>query len=232
MEKIIYFAEDEINIRIAITAFLEKEGYQVKAFETGDLLFDAFLLTVPDLVILDVMMPGNSGFTICEKIRMTSTVPIIMLTARGTDDDYTTGISLGADDYLTKPFSPIKLVMRVKALFRRLDMEDSKSVLTSSVVEFGDIAINTDTMQITCRGSELKLTITELSFLLYLMRNHDKAIARDELLSAVWEYDCEVETRVTDDTVKRLRKKLVDANSNVSVETVRGYGFRIGNKDE
>lgn len=236
MDKLIYFAEDEANIRIAIAAFLEKEGYQVKAFETGDLLFEAFLSTVPDLVILDVMMPGSSGFVICEQIRTTSNVPIIMLTARGSDEDYTTGITLGSDDYLTKPFSPIKLVMRVKALFRRLEIADSatgsKDDTGSLLVRYADIAINTDTMQSFCNGVELKLTITELNFLLYLLKNQEKAVARDELLSAVWDYEVEVETRVTDDTVKRIRKKLATAGSKVVVETVWGFGFRVGMQDE
>ena len=236
MDKLIYFAEDEANIRIAIAAFLEKEGYQVKAFENGDLLLKAFLSTVPDLVILDVMMPGSSGFTICEQIRLTSNVPIIMLTARGSDEDYTTGISLGSDDYLTKPFSPIKLVMRVKALFRRLEMVEHPLVSTekegSEIIEYADITINVDNMQSFCQQVELKLTITELNFLLYLIKNQEKAVARDELLAAVWDYECAVETRVTDDTVKRLRKKLTAAGSDVQIATVWGYGFRIGTRDE
>jgi len=235
MDKLIYFAEDEANIRIAVAAFLEKEGYQVKTFENGDLLFDEFLATVPDLVILDVMMPGSDGFIICEQIRRTSNVPIIILTARGSDEDYITGISLGSDDYLTKPFSPIKLVMRVKALFRRLEMAEpltSKELKIAEIVEYDDITINVDNMQSFCQGVKLKLTITELNFLLYLLKNQDKAVARDELLSAVWDYEREVETRVTDDTVKRLRKKLMAAGSDVQIETVWGYGFRIGVKGE
>lgn len=235
MDKLIYFAEDEANIRIAVAAFLEKEGYQVKTFENGDLLFDEFLATVPDLVILDVMMPGSNGFIICEQIRRTSNVPIIILTARGSDEDYITGISLGSDDYLTKPFSPIKLVMRVKALFRRLEMAEpltSKELKVAEIVEYADITINVDNMQSFCQGVKLKLTITELNFLLYLLKNQEKAVARDELLSAVWDYEREVETRVTDDTVKRLRKKLMAAGSDVQIETVWGYGFRIGVKGE
>lgn len=231
MKKLIYFAEDEMSIRVAITAFLVKEGYDVQAFENGDLLFDQFSKVVPDLVILDIMMPGSSGFVICEKLRTISDVPIIMLTARGSDEDYALGITLGGDDYLTKPFSPIKLVMRVKALFRRLEMVESTVITPTKQVDtivYGDITINTDMMQSFCQQVELKLTITELNFLLYLIQNQEKAVTRDELLSAVWDYECEVETRVTDDTVKRLRKKLTNANSRVTVETVWGYGFRIG----
>ena len=234
MKKLIYFAEDEAAIRNGITAFLEKEGYTVVAFENGDLLYDDFIKLAPDLVILDVMMPGSSGFIICTKIRAMSTVPIIMLTARGSDEDYTTGISLGSDDYLTKPFSPVKLVQRVNALFRRLEMEPPVSTKSENVskVEYADITIHTDTMKCHCRGMALKLTNTELKLLLHLMKSPGKAVSRDELLSAVWEHEYVFETRVTDDTVKRLRKKLTDAGTVVIIETVWGFGFRIGVKDE
>jgi len=233
MNKLIYLAEDEANIRIPIKAFLEKEGYTVNAFENGDLLFEEFSQKQADLVILDVMMPGSSGFIICTKIRAMSNIPIIMLTARGSDEDYTTGISLGSDDYLTKPFSPIKLVMRVKALFRRLEMESTGIEVTSNhKIEYGDISIDVDNLTTLCKGIELRLTNTELKFLMHLMRHKDKAISRDELLSKIWEHEYAIETRVTDDTVKRLRKKLSDIDSQVLIETVWGFGFRIGLKNE
>ena len=234
MSKLIYIAEDEANIRIPVTAFLEKEGYTVTAFENGDLLFDEFNNHAPDLVILDVMMPGSSGFIICTKIRAVSNIPIIMLTARGSDEDYTTGISLGSDDYLTKPFSPVKLVMRVKALFRRLEMESpaSHSLPASNKIEYADITIDSDNLTTYCKGVELKLTNTELKFLLYLIKHKDKAISRDELLTKIWEHEYAIETRVTDDTVKRLRKKLIDVGSDTLIETVWGFGFRIGVKSE
>jgi len=234
MSKLIYIAEDEANIRIPIKAFLEKEGYMVTAFENGDLLFDEFSKQVPDLVILDVMMPGSSGFIICTKIRAISTVPIMMLTARGTDEDYTTGISLGSDDYLTKPFSPLKLVMRVKALFRRLEMESPvpHALPTTNKIEYADITIDSDNLTTYCKGVELKLTNTELKFLMHLIKYKDKAVSRDELLAKIWEHEYAIETRVTDDTVKRLRKKLISVNSDILIETVWGFGFRIGTKSE
>ena len=234
MSKLIYIAEDEANIRIPIKAFLEKEGYIVKAFENGDLLFDEFSERSPDLIILDVMMPGSSGFIICTKIRAVSDIPIIMLTARGSDEDYTTGISLGSDDYLTKPFSPVKLVMRVKALFRRLSMASSATLTepTNQKIEYADITIDSDNLMTYCKGALLKLTNTELKFLMHLIKCKDKAVSRDELLTKIWEHEYAIETRVTDDTVKRLRKKLADANSDTLIETIWGFGFRIGKKSE
>jgi len=121
--KRIYIADDETNIRLAIKAFLESAGYHVEDFQNGDLLMSAFNESPADLVILDVMMPGSNGFVICREIRKTSRVPVILLTARDSDLDYATGLDLGSDDYITKPFSPMALTMRVKALFRRMEFD-------------------------------------------------------------------------------------------------------------
>ncbi|MCL2169946.1 MAG: response regulator transcription factor [Defluviitaleaceae bacterium] len=121
--KRIYIADDETSIRTAIKAFLENAGFYVRDFENGDLLLEAFGEDPADLVILDVMMPGSNGFVVCRALRTFSTVPIIMLTARDSDLDYATGLDLGSDDYLIKPFSPIALVKRVEAIFRRVDFE-------------------------------------------------------------------------------------------------------------
>ena len=121
--KKIYIADDEANIRHAIKAFLESAGYVVQDFETGDALLAAFAESPADLVVLDVMMPGSNGFVVCKALRKTSHVPIIMLTARDSDLDYATGLDLGSDDYLVKPFSPMALTMRVKAIFRRIAFE-------------------------------------------------------------------------------------------------------------
>jgi len=122
-QKKIYIADDETNIRAAIRTFLENAGYVVEDFENGDLLLAAFAENPADLVVLDVMMPGSNGFVVCRELRKTSTVPIIMLTARDSDLDYATGLDLGSDDYLIKPFSPMALVKRVEAIFRRIEFE-------------------------------------------------------------------------------------------------------------
>ena len=122
-QKKIYIADDEANIRAAIKTFLENAGYAIEDFETGDLLLEAFAENPADLVVLDVMMPGSNGFVVCKELRRTSRVPIIMLTARDSDLDYATGLELGSDDYLVKPFSPMALTMRVKAIFRRMEFE-------------------------------------------------------------------------------------------------------------
>ena len=228
MQKLIYIAEDEKNIRHLIQSFLTKEGYLVQAFDNGDRLYAAFTDKPCDLVILDIMMPGSSGLIICTKLRAISKVPIIMLTARDTDEDYISGISLGSDDYFTKPFSPIKLTMRVKAMLRRVEMDTEST--SHEPITYADIQIHPGKLMAYCSSSELPLTNTEFNLLAYLLENQDKAVSREELLNKIWGYDSIVETRATDATVKRLRKKLADAGSSVSIETVWGHGFRINTK--
>lgn len=226
MSKLIYIADDENNIRKLVKTFLENDGHIVKDFENGDLLLKEFNEKECDLVILDIMMPGSDGFEICTSIREKSTVPIIMLTARDSDIDYITGITLGRDDYFTKPFSPMALVMRVKAIFRRIDFEkiqNNKSKQT--VLEFGDITINTDTKTVSNLNEIIDLTPNEYNLLTYLFENKERAVSREELLNKIWGYDSEIETRAADDTVKRLRKKISDTN--ILIETVWGFGFRL-----
>jgi len=231
IKKSIYIADDEENIREAIKTFLMSDGYEVTAFENGDLLLGHFKKKPADLIILDVMMPGSSGFTVCSEIRKLSTVPIIMLTARDSDLDYATGLSLGSDDYFTKPFSAMSLVMRVKAIFRRIEFEKQNSGQTDGLRElsFGDITIDIKGKTVKAAGQDVMLTPNEYGLLKYLIERNDQAVSRDELLESIWGYNTEIETRATDDTVRRLRKKL--EQSNVLIEAVWGFGFRLKVRD-
>lgn len=231
MSKLIYIADDEDNIRKLVKTFLLNEGYIVKDFENGDLLLKEFNNKECDLAILDIMMPGSDGFEICTKLREQSTVPIIMLTARDSDIDYITGLTLGSDDYFTKPFSPMALVMRVKAIFRRIEFEKNNHQQEKEItLKFGNIIINTKNKIVSFKENNIDLTPNEYNLLTYLFENKDKAVSRDELLNKIWGYDSEVETRAADDTVKRLRKKI--SKTNVLIETVWGFGFRLKVKNE
>lgn len=229
MSKLIYAADDELNIRQLIQSFLEEEGYEVETFETGDALLEKFKQKPSDLVILDVMMPGTDGLSICNTIRKFSSVPILILTARDTTADYVTGITLGCDDYFTKPFSPVMLTMRVKAMFRRVELD--KAIPYDEKLEYGDIEIMPKQKVAKCKGADLKMTITELNVLQYLMEKNGNAVSRDELLEKIWGYTSEVETRVTDDNIKRIRKKMNQQGSNVEIVTVWGYGFKLAIKE-
>ncbi len=222
--KLIYVADDEENIRNLVSSFLKKEGYRVCTFPDGDSLLEEFKKLPCDLVILDVMMPGSDGFEICSALRAFSTVPIIMLTARDTELDYATGITLGSDDYFTKPFSPMSLVMRAKAIFRRQDYEQNGGGLAKELT-FADTTIDLANKTVACAGARIDLTPNEYALLCYLFENKDKAVSRAELLNKIWGFDSSVETRAADDTIKRLRKKI--AGSRIIIDTVWGYGFRL-----
>ncbi len=226
-EKTIYIADDEQNIRELIASFLKNAGYTVRTFENGDLLYAAFLEEAPDLVILDIMMPGTDGLMICTRIREKSPVPIILVSARDTELDRIMGITIGSDDYLVKPFSPMELVARVNGLFRRMALNhvQTTSVLESEHLKFNDMTINLKTRGITFKGQAFEVSPTEYALLSYLFKHQDRAVSRDELLKSVWQFDEQVDTRATDDVVKRLRKKL--AATDVRIGAVWGFGFKI-----
>lgn len=228
----IYIADDDTNIREGIKVFLESEGYKVSTFDNGDLLLAQFISVPCDLVILDIMMLGSDGFSICREIRKISTVPIIMLTARDSELDYATGLNLGSDDYFTKPFSAISLVMRVKAIFRRIEYEKKNPYSENifRVLSFGNIEIDEKTKTVTINGAGVSLTPNEYNLLHYLIRHHDRAVSRDELLEQIWGFHTEIQTRASDDTVLRLRKKL--APGNVVVDSIWGFGFLLRVRDE
>ena len=227
MNEKIYIAEDEETIRLTVKTFLESEGYLVSDFPNGDLLFEEFQKNKPDLVILDVMMPGSSGFEITKRIREISSVPIIILTAKDSDMDYATGINLGSDDYFTKPFSAIALNMRVKAMLRRVKMDQERQPATqeNKTLALGDILIDTNAMTVKQAGNLVNLTPNEYNVFVYLIENKNRAVSRDELLDAIWGYGKDIETRACDDTIRRLRKKI--AASTVQIETVWGFGFTV-----
>jgi len=224
MQKLIYVADDDANIRSLIREFLVKDGHAVEVFPTGDGLLAEFNKRPCDLVILDVMMPGSDGFAVCAALRRMSAVPIIMLTARDAEADYVAGITLGSDDYFTKPVSPMMLVMRVRAIFRRIEMEKEQQGRTP-VISIGGVAIDTAAKAAAYVGQGIALTPNEYSLLVYLAENRNRAVSRAELLERIWGYSEAVETRVADDTVKRLRKKL--SGTDVLVDTVWGYGFKL-----
>lgn len=226
MEHSIYLADDEKSIRELLHSFLASDGYTVRSFESGDALLEAFRQEPAELVILDIMMPGTDGLTVCRELRAVSDIPIILLTAKDSELDYVMGISQGSDDYLTKPFRPTILLMKVKALLRRVEMDRGKTAAEDEL-HYGDIRYSATENAIFYGAAPVSLTQTELRLLSYMMKQPEKAYSREELLSAVWGFDSEVETRVTDETLRRIRKKLLQAGSTVSVSTIWGFGYKV-----
>ena len=224
MSKLIYFADDEENIRALVKTFLENEGYEVKLFKNGTSVREAFDRHVPDLIILDVMMPGEDGLSVCSYIRRKSRVPIIIVSAKDTPLDRVAGITLGSDDYISKPFLPLELIARVKALFRRSEMNTQPEPESLSC---GNLTLRPDVHMAYVGGQILNVTPTEYEFLLYMIRRVGIAVSKKELLKEVWNYPDASDSRVIDDLNKRLRKKLRESRSTAILETVWGYGYRL-----
>ena len=226
MAQTIYLADDEKNIRDLIATFLKQEGFAVTAFMDGETLLEACKRALPDLVILDVMMPGADGLSVCSHLRkLHPQLPILIVSAEDSPFDRVTGLTLGSDDYLVKPFLPLELVARVRALLRRAQANVAREERRS--LSFGPLELSPELRTAALRGEPLALTPTELDFLVYLVENKERAVSREELLRALWQIDWQADTRAADDLVKRLRRKLSATRSGVRVETVWGFGFRI-----
>ena len=216
---------------LIIKSFLVKDGFDVETFNDGRSILNAFSKKQADMLILDIMMPEIDGYALCSLIRLKSCVPIIIVSAKDTESDKIAGLKLGSDDYLTKPFSPLELIARINSIFRRINLDKApNNIIINTIVKVSDISINFDTKEVDFNGTTLNLTVMELSLLYYLIKNKNKAVSRSELLDKVWGFENKVETRATDDMIKRIRKKLSDVGSNLKIDTIWGFGFKI--KDE
>jgi two-component system alkaline phosphatase synthesis response regulator PhoP len=220
----IYIVEDDGAIRELIVTTLEAAEHTVKAFDCGNALFEYPDFAKADLYLLDIMLPDMDGYKIMEKLKKSTDAPVIFLTAKGEEIDKATGLGLGADDYITKPFGVLELLARVKAVMRRYQ----KSI-HQAVMKFENITIDSESKLAIVSGVPAKLTYKEFELLLYLAQNCNKVLSRDQILSEVWGFDCEdITTRTIDIHVKTLRQKLNDnAGQSVFIETVRGYGYKF-----
>ena len=221
MEKI-PIADDEQLMRQLVIDFLKPEGYEILEASDGKEALDIYDKEHPDLILLDVMMPGYDGWTVCREIRRESTVPIMMLTAKGEEIDQLFAYDLGADEYITKPFSPKILVAKIKALLRRSQNEQETHEADDGV------AIDRDARQVVIDGKNVDLSPTEYKLLNYLMSNTGKALSRRQILNQVWNYDYYGDLRTVDTHINRLRIKLGDKGR--YIRTVRGYGYRYDGK--
>ena len=221
----ILVVDDEPDITALVAYHLAKAGFRVSTANTGPDALKAAREERPDIVILDLMLPGVSGYDVLTELRKrdeTKDVGVILLTARREEVDRIRGLSLGADDYLTKPFSPPELSLRVRALLRRLG---SPPVTGGSTLAAGPIAIDRSAHRATVEGQELNLTATEYKLLLTLVERRGRVQTRPQLLETVWEAQPDIQTRTVDMHVQRLRTKLGDAGK--MIETVRGFGYRF-----
>lgn len=220
----IYCVEDDDNIRELVIYTLETTGLKAKGFAEGASFMEALAFDTPELILLDIMLPGEDGLELLKKLKgssKTKDIPVIMVTAKGTEYDKVIGLDSGADDYVTKPFGMMELVSRIKAVLRRSGQTPEKADL-----ELHGVKINVKKHEVTVDGEPITLTLKEFELLERLMRNHNIVLTRDQLLEDIWGYDFDGETRTVDVHVRTLRQKL--GNKGAMIETVRGVGYRIG----
>ncbi|MEG0075580.1 MAG: response regulator transcription factor [Eubacterium sp.] len=216
----ILLAEDEDQLRKVILKYLEKEGYEGLGAANGEEALDLFIEKQPDCVILDVNMPIMDGFEVLEEIRKNDNTPVIMLTARREEDDKITGFESGADDYVTKPFSPRELMVRLKALLKR-----SGLLSIEKEIKINGIVIEHNSKTVFVDGAETILTAKEYAVLMYLINHQKMILAREQIVDRIWGFDFDGDYRVVDTTIKRLRKKLGERGS--CIQTVRGMGYKL-----
>ena len=223
--------EDDREISEILKYGLEREGFKVKVYNDGESFLNSFDEHTPDLVILDIMLPGIDGFEVCKTLRKmekTSRVPIIMLTAKGDEIDRVLGLELGADDYIVKPFSLRELIARIKAIFRRIS--PAEKIPSSNTLTFGPITLKVDSYEVFIEGKRVRLTLVEFKILHLLMENAGKVLTRDFLLDSVLGYGADVYSRTVDVHIANLRKKL--GRWGKLIKTVRGLGYKLEATDE
>lgn len=221
---LIYVVEDDTDIRELETYALKNSGYDVQSFPESKSFFKASLTQMPNLVILDVMLPDFDGLSVLEKLRkdaVTKSVPVILVTAKGSEMDKVKGLDMGADDYITKPFSVLELISRVRAILRRCSSQTRQEVIT-----LGGIVFDDSKHIVTSNGEPCTLTYKEYELLKYLLKNKGMALTRENIILNVWGYDFEGESRTVDMHITTLRQKLGECGN--LIKTVRNVGYKAG----
>ena len=222
----VFIVEDEPDLRDTLKYNLENEGFSVEAFSNGETFLSSVDKNIPNLVILDLMLPGVSGLDVCRELRSNENydgIGIVMLTAKSEEIDRIVGFELGADDYVTKPFSVRELILRVKVLLKKR----SDNGANEQILEFGPILMNLDAHEVSIDGKIVNLTALEFKLLKHLLKRKGRVQTRDQLLGDVWGYSSEVTTRTVDTHIKRLREKLGEPGD--LIQTIRGVGYRFNN---
>jgi DNA-binding response OmpR family regulator len=215
--------DDDSNICELIRLYLEKEGFIVTISYDGKKALDAFREQAPDIVILDIMLPGMDGWQVCREIRRMSAIPIIMLSAKDETFNKVLGLELGADDYMVKPFEPKELIARIRAVLRRYDKQEE----APQQVVFPGLVINKSTYSVKLNGNEIEMPPKELELLYFLASSPNKVFTREQLLENVWGFDFYGDTRTVDVHIKRLREKFEPGDYKWQIKTVWGVGYKF-----
>jgi len=219
----IYLVEDDVSIRKLVVYALESQGYEAKGFERPGAFWEAVSQTLPELVLLDIMLPEEDGISILRRLRQdrrTAALPVIMLTAKNTEYDRVEGLDAGADDYISKPFGMMELIARIRAVLRRGSAE-----ARSSVLQYGVLSVSPERHEVLVNGRQIGLTYKEFMLLQLLLENRDRVLSREVLLDRVWGLGAERENRTLDVHIRTLRAKLGEAGA--YIQTVRGIGYRL-----
>ncbi|MCR5217091.1 response regulator transcription factor [Treponema sp.] len=220
----IYILEDDESIRKLISYSLQSQGYETEGFERPSHFWEAIEKALPQLILLDIMLPEEDGISILKKIRSsskTTAIPVIMLTAKDTEYDVVTGLDSGADDYITKPFGMMNLVSRIKAVLRRYDKNKAKK----EKLQYSGITIDENQHSVYAGDRQIFLTVKEFDLLLLLMKNRGNVLTREQLMESIWELSSDVESRTVDVHIRTLRQKLGEYEKNI--ETIRGVGYKF-----
>lgn len=225
----ILIVDDDVNICELLRLYLEKDGFDVEVVTDGLKAIDAFSTTSPDLILLDIMLPGMDGWQICREIRKTSQTPIIMLTAKGETFDKVLGLELGADDYITKPFETKEVVARIKAVLRRSACQGSAAESIKEV-NYDKLMVNLTNYELKVDGNTIDTPPKELELIFHLASNPNRVYTRDQLLDEVWGFEYYGDSRTVDVHVKRLREKLEGVSDKWELKTVWGVGYKFETK--
>ncbi len=221
--KKIFIVDDDYNIRMLIKKYIENEGYEAFLFSSGENVVNDIRRVNPDLIVLDIMMDGVNGLDVCKNIRKEYEIPIIFVSARGDEIDRIVGLEIGADDYLSKPFSPRELIIRINNIFKRMNRKKEKN----EIIEIGNIIINLNERTVLLDNENIKFTNKEFELFSFLAQNIGVPFKREKLINEIWGYDYFGDLRIIDDLIKRLRKLIDGEKSNVKISTVWGYGYKI-----
>lgn len=219
----VLIVDDEVSIQELIRFNLDQAGFDTEVASDGLEAVEMYESYKPDLIVLDLMLPGKDGYDVCKEIRRTSNVPIIMLTAKETELERVLGLELGADDYMTKPFSPLELVARIKAVLRRASGQETQD---ENEYKVGNIFLQVDTREVKVHDEPIDLTRKEFDLLHIFMQNMGKVLTREVLLQKVWGYEYEGETRTVDVHIRHLRRKL-GPEGETRIETIHGVGYKL-----
>lgn len=225
---LIYCVEDDESIRELVSYALHSQKFDVKGFDSADGLYKAMKEETPDLILLDIMLPGEDGLTILKKLKARDedrNIPVIMMTAKSNEFDVVHGLDLGADDYVTKPFGIMELLSRIRSVLRRSVRPPEKD---PSILAYGTIVVNRKQHTVSVDGKDVSLTLKEFDLLCYLLLNKEIVLSREQIMQAVWEVSFEMESRTIDMHIMSLRQKLGSQGS--LIRTVRGVGYRLGDR--